>query len=95
MYFYRSSTESHFRNMRGVAGINTSISWPQSASVVVSEPHCTADVCSVNCLALMAGKAPYTREWPRMKCYSTLKNDYITFYIRHVTCKRENKTFPL
>ncbi len=56
VYFYRSSTESHFRNMRGVAGINTRISWPQSASVVVSEPHCTADVCSVNCLALMAGK---------------------------------------
>ncbi len=62
MYFYRSSTESHFRNMRGVAGINTSISWPQSASVAVSEPHRTADVCSVNCLSINGRESPlYSR----------------------------------
>ncbi len=37
--------------------------WPQSASVAVSEPHCTADVCSVNCLSINGRESPlYSRE---------------------------------
>ncbi len=57
MYFYRTSTESHFRNMRGVAGINTCIEWPQSASVAESETH-----CSVNCLSINGRESPlYSR----------------------------------
>ncbi len=42
---------------------------PQSASVAVLEPHCTADMCSVNYLSINAGKAPYIRERPSMKCF--------------------------
>ncbi len=39
--------------MRGVAGINKHrLDWPQSASVAVSEPHCAADMCSVNYLSI-------------------------------------------
>ncbi len=97
MYLYRSSMESHFRNMRGVAGINK-LNWPQSASVAVSEPHCTADVCSVNCLSINGRESPlYSRAGMYevfLGGYGTLKNDYMTFYIRHVTCKCEKKTFP-
>ncbi len=63
VYLYRSSTESHFRNMHGVAGINKHrLNWPQSASVAVSEPHCTADVCNVNCLSINGRESPlYSR----------------------------------
>ncbi len=51
MYLYRSSEESHFRNLHGMAGINKhQLERPQSASVAVFEPHCTADMCSVNYL---------------------------------------------
>ncbi len=89
-----SSFQSHFRNMRGVAGINKNrLNWPQSASVAVSEPHCTADVCSVNCLSINGRESPlYSRAGTYeviLGGYGTLKNDYMTFYIRHVTCKRE------
>ncbi len=28
-----------------------------------------------------------------MKCYCTLNNDYVTFYIRRVTCKCRKKSF--
>ncbi len=73
--------------MRGVAGINKHrLNWPQSASVTVSEPQCTADVCSVNCLSINGRESPlYSRATTYevfLEGYSTLKNDYMTFYIR-------------
>ncbi len=73
--------ESHFRNVCGVAEINTSIDyWPQSASVAKSEPYCTADMCSVNIngrespLYLRAGTYEAI-----LGGYSTLKNYHMTF----------------
>ncbi len=69
------------------------LKWPQSASVAVSEPHCTADVCSVNCLSINCRESPlYSRAGTYeviLGGYGTLKNDYMTFYICHVTCKCE------
>uniref|UniRef100_A0A673JB82 RNA helicase n=1 Tax=Sinocyclocheilus rhinocerous TaxID=307959 RepID=A0A673JB82_9TELE len=59
--------------------------WPQSASVAVSEPHCTADVCSVNRLSINGRESPlYWRAAMYdvfLGGYSTLKNDHMTFYI--------------
>ncbi len=43
------------------------LNWPQSASVAVSEPYCTADVCSVNSLSINGRESPYIRERARMK----------------------------
>ncbi len=52
VYLYRSSMESHFIKMRGVADINKhQLDWPQSASVAVSEPHTapqTVNYLSIN-----------------------------------------------
>ncbi len=74
--------------MRGVAGINTSI----------DQLQCTADVCSVNNLSINSRESPLyssaTMHEVFLGGYSTLKNDYMTFYVRHVTCKCK-KTFPL
>ncbi len=91
MYLYRSSKESHFRNVRGATGINTSIDleWPQSAS----------DLCSVNSLSINGRESPlYSRAATYemfLGGYSTLKNDHMSFYICHVTCKCGKKKFPL
>ncbi len=76
--------------MRGMAGINKHrLEWLLSASLVVSEPHC-----------INGRESPlYSREATYevfLGGYSSLKNDYITFYICHVTCKcKKIKTFPL
>ncbi len=70
------------------------LNWPQSASVAV-----LADVCSVNCLSINGRESPlYSRAGTYeviLGGYGTLKNDYMTFYIRHVTCKCKKKPFPL
>ncbi len=96
VYLYRSSMESHFRNMRGVAGINK-LNWPQSASVAVSEPHCTADVCSVNCLSINGRESPlYSRATTYevfLGGYGTLMNDYMTFTYAMWPVNAK-KTFP-
>ncbi len=69
-----------------------------SASVAVSEPHFTAtDVC--NDLSINERERPlYSRATMyevSIGGFSTLKNAYITFYIRHVTCKCEKKSIAL
>ncbi len=86
--------------MWGTAGINKHwLEWPQSASVAISEPHCTADVCSVNCLSINGRESPlYSRQATYevfLGGYSTLKSDHMTFYICHLTCKCEKEKFPL
>ncbi len=84
MYLYRSSMESHFRNMRGVAGINKhQLKWPQSASVAISD--CTTDACSVNDLSINGRrKSRVTTYKVFLAGYSILKNYYIYLYICHV-----------
>ncbi len=77
--------------MRGMAGINKHR---------LSEPHCTADVCRVNYLRINGRESPLYSRVAKYEVflggYSSLKNDYITFYICHVTCKcKKIKTFPL
>ncbi len=84
MYLYRGSTESDFRNMRGISGINKHrLERPQSASVAVSDLHYNADTCSVNYLSINGRESPlYLRATMYevfLGGYSTLKNDYITF----------------
>ncbi len=63
--------------------------------MAVSEPHCTTDVCSVHCLSINGRESPlYSRVTTYevfLGGYSTLKNDYLTFYICQVTCKCEKK----
>ncbi len=75
------------------------LNWPHSASVAVSEPHCTADVCSVTRLSINGRESPlYSRAGTYeviLGGYGTLKNDYMTFYIRHVTCKCEKKNISI
>ncbi len=34
------------------------LEWLRSTPVAVSEPHCAADVCSVNCLSMNGRKSP-------------------------------------
>ncbi len=66
-----------------------------SASAAIFEPHCTADVCSVNYISIIGRESfLYSRVTSYevfLGGYSTLKNDYITFYIHHVTYKCEKK----
>ncbi len=78
--------------MHGVAGINKhQLDWPQSTSVSVSEAQCNTEVCSVNHLSINDRENPLylwaTTYELFLWGYSTLKNDYMTFYICHVTCK--------
>ena len=87
-----TEAESHFRDVwRGWSKHKHWLEWLRSASVAVSEPNCTADVCSVNCLSINGRGKPLYRMYEMFfGGYSTLKNYHMTFYIRHVTCKCEN-----
>ncbi len=59
MYLYKSSAESCFRNVCGAAHKHKHrLEWPRSTPVAVSEPHCAADVCSVNCLSINGRQSP-------------------------------------
>ncbi len=70
----------------------------ESASVAVSEPHCAADVCSVNCLSINGRESLlYSRATTYevfLGGYSTLKNDYLIFAYATWPVNAE-KTFPL
>jgi len=61
------------------------------ASALISEPHCTADVCRVNDQSINGRERPlYSRATTYevfLGGYSTSKYDYMTCYICHVTCK--------
>ncbi len=55
MYFYKSSADSCFRN---VYKYKHRLERLRSTPVALSEPHCAADVCSVNCLSINGRQSP-------------------------------------
>ncbi len=80
MYVSRSSEET-LHNMRGVSGIN------RAAAVSFSGLR---HYLSINGRESLL----YSRDTMYevfLGGYSTLNNDYVTFYIRHVTCKYKKR----
>ncbi len=80
--------------------------WPgwnkhkQSASVAVSEPHCTADMCSVNCLSINGRESPL---YSRTATYEVFLGGYSRLHWRMIIWLftyamwpvNAKKTFPL
>ncbi len=58
MYLYKSSAERCFRNVRGAYAHKHRLECLRSTPVAVSEPHCIADVCSVNFLSMNGRQSP-------------------------------------